>query len=73
MVLVMGPATGHLFLHVRGQALFEQLHRLSWLPTVGTHHVSSLLHTLVARTSVCRVSFCSMGSELSQSVNRCPR
>lgn len=57
MVLVMGPATGHRFLHVGDQALFEQLHGLSWLPTVGTHRVSSLLHTLVARTSMCRVSF----------------
>ena len=39
----------------------------SWLPAAGMHHISSLLHTLVKRTSVCCLSFCYMGSLRNES------
>lgn len=41
----------------------------SWLPAAGMHRVSSLLHTLVKRTSVCCLSFCYMGSLRNESVS----
>lgn len=40
----MGPATGHLFLHGRGQALFEQLHRLLAAGCGDTSCLFSLAH-----------------------------
>lgn len=40
----------------------------SWLPAAGSHCVSSLLHTLAKRTSVCCLYFCYMGSLGSESV-----